>query len=284
MDIQTLLPRMSVLRRLRSRVIAAAGVQSVLEFESAWGLFEPNSTTWYPSQNANRIIDFGSLDTVITDDLLAPFESAGLPRVFLYLDPYPVVEQARAALKKAGFVKCIDLKVLARDLTGPIEERVWLGVETRIATHDDEADIEHILTYRGTQPAMWRDKVLGSLTEDGAAVHIATVDGEPAAVGVVNTVAGIAYLSNGTTIPELRGRGAQKALILSRLRAAKQVGSSAAFVETYCFLAASFNNLIKTGFVEFFQREIFRYEFDPSIRAALVDSDQGHPEPKDCDS
>jgi GNAT superfamily N-acetyltransferase len=279
-DTQPLLQRFSALRRARARTIEAAGVQTFLDFGGAWGLLDPASVGWYPSQNANRIVDLGCDGRTDVEGLTEPFALAALPRFFVYLDPYPVIKDAHRNLHQAGFRMCNEISVLVHNLT--TVPSVSGHVIVREATAEDVADLNTVLSYEGAQEPMWEDKVTGVLGQDGVAVYLAYQADAPIAVGVLNWTDGVGYLSNATTVPAHRGKGAQKALIAARLKSAGERGCDLAYVETYRFLQASYDNLTKAGFEELYARLIYRYEFDPSVRESLVDTVYGHepPSPK----
>lgn len=278
-SVSELLPRFSALRQARAKIIEAAGLQQILRFASGWGLLDKRARTWEPHKNGNRIIDYGYQGTFDTEDLSSPFAEAGLPRYFVYLDPYPGVSTARTRLAQAGHKRTFDIVVLGQTLAGDLPP-VDSGVTARKVGLGDIGDVMQVLTYHGTQQPMWVDKVQGSLTEAGASVHLSYSDGVPIAVGVLNTFEGLAYLSNATTVPMFRGRGAQQALIRSRLTEAKELGCDTAVVETHKTFTTSLNNLKRYGFEELFTREIYRFEFDPLIRETLTDCDSGHAEPE----
>lgn|GEM_PF-4764157 len=259
-----------MLRRARAHSIASANVQKFLDFGGPWGLLDPTASGWFPSQNGNRVIDLGCNGDHGVKLLSEPFKDAGLPRFFVYLDPYPVLQRVQLALHEAGYRCCNEVIVLARNLTGDqIQGHSTPQISIKVATTNDIDDLLRVLTYDGTQDPMWEDKVTGVLSRSGIEVHLATYDERPIAVGVLNYENGLAYLSNATTVPAFRGNGAQKALIHSRLQRAQILGCDLAYVETYRFLAASYNNLLKCGFCDLYSRQIFRYEFDSAIRATL---------------
>jgi GNAT superfamily N-acetyltransferase len=59
---------------------------------------------------------------------------------------------------------------------------------------------------------------------------LAEVDGEPAAAGALFLHGGVALLAGASTIPRLRNRGAQRALLETRLQYAKEAGSDLAMM------------------------------------------------------
>lgn len=271
--------RFAELKRARIKHICESGTQKVEEFDPAWAIVDPSTTSWFPSQNQNRIIDFAlveeSPDSRLSEimDVLAKY---GLPRYFAYLDPSTNFEPLAKALWIKGFRLGNSLSVLTRELR---EETVATGeLEIRVAGEGSVLDLEAVLSYEGTQEVMWRASTIGMIGQTDSAVVIAYRDGRPVATGAVTVHGGVAYLSNATTVPSYRGHGAQREVIAARLMVAQKRGCDLAFVETYPW-ANSYRNLVSCGFTNLYQRLIFRYEVDPVLRASLKDTIEGHPEP-----
>lgn len=264
MDVHRLLARLSGLRRHRARIIEAAGAQKIVKFRSGWGLVAPDSKEWEPHKNGNRVLGLGAFAEPSIDDLSMPFASAALPRFFVYLDPFPHEDEVRRELELAGFEPAMELIVLDSDLSSV--KPVSSNIEVRVASIDDIEDVFQVLTYHGTGPVMWEDKVRGSLVEDGAYVLLAYLNNTPIGIGILTEYKGLACFSNATTVPVFRRHGAQTALINARLRLAKEHHCDQAVVETHQTFSASLSNLQRCGFKVSHHRQVLRYEFDPSLR------------------
>lgn len=284
LDALEILPRLSKLRQSRARIIESAGAQKIVNFRSAWGILDKKGRAWEAPRNGNRVIDLGADGTCDVSDLPTPFSQAGLPRFFVYLDPYSGVERTRESLKAAGLKKCMDVIVSARALEGFTSHQPKTGLTVKVASEADTDDIFQVLTYHQTQPPLWEDKVRGSLHEEGANVHLAYWEGVPISVAVLNVSDGLAFLSNATTVPEFRGRGAQQALIGSRLGFARDKKCDIAIVESHHSFADSVHNLHSAGFEHLYDREVFRFEFDSGIRDRLTDATDGHQVPTETGS
>ena len=63
-----------------------------------------------------------------------------------------------------------------------------------------------------------------------ARLYVCFVEGRPAAAGALALTEGLGFLANAATVPELRGRGAQTALIRRRLRDSAAAGCGFVFV------------------------------------------------------
>jgi GNAT superfamily N-acetyltransferase len=88
-----------------------------------------------------------------------------------------------------------------------------------------------------------------------AAVH----DGQPVATGALFVADEVAWLGFAATEPELRGHGAQSALIATRLRAAAAMGCQICVTETMEELperpVQSYRNMLRLGFNEAYRRQ-----------------------------
>lgn len=278
METREFLPEISKLRRARAERGAAVGEIEVLDFQSCWSIFQASSSGWQPSQNTNRVIDFGLHGTFEVRDFLSEYQSKGAARVFVYLDPVPELSTARDELRKNGLKKGVEIQVLVRSLAN-INMVDFGSFDISVATESNWDDITQVLSFGGSQPPQWNEITWSSLQSDFATVLIARKSGVPAALGVLNCLGNFAYLSNGLTRPEYRNLGAQKSLIQARLELAREKGCEVAYSETYSFFAPSYDNLLKCGFQDAFGREIFRFEFEPKLQEQLEDTEYGHPEP-----
>ena len=272
--------RFAILKRYRAEAITKNGGQTLVSFDGPWCLVAPESTDWFPSQNLNRVIDLATMRGSFEEQiqvLKGTYESAGVTRHFAYLDPCVDLIAVATAMSKEEYRLGNSIAVLTRSLD---DVQVTEG-EFVIKTHSQKSmgDLRSVLTFGGSQPPMWLDSLTGTLSEEPNSVHIAYLGSKPVAVGAVTVHAGVAYLSNALTIPEARGKGAQTALISSRLSYAKRIGCDLAFVETYSW-ASSYSNLMASGFAPMYQRLIYRFEADKTIRSTLKETIDGHPPPK----
>lgn len=148
-----------------------------------------------------------------------------------------------------------------------------------LATKEVEDDLIRVLTFGGSQPPAFEDATLGLFERPGAFTLLAYDGDRPVATGCLYLHEGVAYLANGLTVPDARGRGFQTHLIRRRLEIALDIGARIAVSATYRFLERSYANLVRAGLVESWASRIYRYESDPVVRASLQHTDWGHPEP-----
>jgi ribosomal protein S18 acetylase RimI-like enzyme len=143
------------------------------------------------------------------DEALAPYRHA---RLRPWLELPPGAGALERALEQAGAERLADHVVLA----GPAESPEPL-LEVR------EGDPE-LFARTFARAVGAPDQARASIGRWNARLYVAFVEGRPAAAGALSTLDGVGHLANAATLPELRGRGAQTALIRRRIRDAAQAG------------------------------------------------------------
>ncbi|MCW5943933.1 MAG: GNAT family N-acetyltransferase [Fimbriimonadaceae bacterium] len=154
------------------------------------------------------------------------------------MTPLPGWEQRHSELDAAGLRRCVEL--------------VWLGAKLDrgfvlpcspappgkivLATAERRADLLRVLTLEETQPPAFEDATLGLFERPGAFTLLAYDGDRPVATGCLYVQDGVAYLANGLTIPDARGRGFQTHLIRRRIEVALDIGARIAVSATYRFL------------------------------------------------
>jgi GNAT superfamily N-acetyltransferase len=90
---------------------------------------------------------------------------------------------------------------------GSDEAALWAGISTRAWTHE----------YPELEPFMRQTGELLA-NRDGSVCFLAEINGQPGAAGALFLHQGVALLAGAATVPELRRRGLQNALLEARLR------------------------------------------------------------------
>jgi len=117
---------------------------------------------------------------------------------------------------RAGRAAHIRVRVIEQD-----EAEVWTGINARGWTHEHPEfegfmrEIGMLLTAR-----------------EGSVCFLAEIDGEPGAAGALAIHQGVALLAGAATVPDLRRRGLQGALLEARLRYAREHGCDLAMMVT----------------------------------------------------
>jgi GNAT superfamily N-acetyltransferase len=101
----------------------------------------------------------------------------------------------------------------------PEEAGLWSEVSARGWSHEHPELREFILQYCGISAASYQ-----------GLCFLAEVDGEPGAAGVLHVHDGVALFAGASTVPELRRRGLQAALLAERMRYAFQHGCELAMM------------------------------------------------------
>jgi GNAT superfamily N-acetyltransferase len=96
---------------------------------------------------------------------------------------------------------------------GPEEAHLWTDINARGWTHEHPELLDHILEI---------GQVIARRKE--SLCFLAEIDGKPGAAGVLFLHDGVALLGGAATVPELRRRGLQAALLKERLRYAFESG------------------------------------------------------------
>jgi hypothetical protein len=125
------------------------------------------------------------------------------------------------------------------------------GVTVRVARTDEDRDLWAVLEARGfTDDAPTADHV--QLARDisrrsDALLFIGSVDGEPAGTGMLVISHGIAAFNGDSTLPAMRNRGVQSAILAERLVHAEAAGCELALIEAAPG-GTSQRNQVRAGF------------------------------------
>lgn len=266
--------RISKFKRQRTAAITESGFQRVVELDRAWAIVCETSESWYPSQNLNRTIDLAANppSSLLLEQIQAVYATA--PRHFVYLDPCEDMVGWTTLLAQHGYYLGIAMAVLVGDV-----QPQSLDPAGPLVKPADLKSVHHVLTDGGKTEVSPTDITAAILERQDTQLFVAELDGEPVAVAAVSDHDRLAALAHANTRPDFRRRGAQTALIRARLNWASQRGCDVAFAETYAFLPSSYSNLERHGIHGLYQRQIWRFESDPRLRAGLAHTLDGHPEP-----
>jgi hypothetical protein len=106
-------------------------------------------------------------------------------------------------------------------ITGPEEADLWSGVSARGWSHDHPELMESMTQFGGVSAA-----------REHTVCFLAEADGVPGAAGVLCMHEGVALFGGSSTVPELRRRGLQTALLEDRMRYAIHHGCDLAMIVT----------------------------------------------------
>ena len=128
----------------------------------------------------------------------------------LYLS---ISEPAEGIARSAAGVR---VRVIGKD-----EAALWTDVCARGWTHE-HPELEDFMRQTGAL----------LVSREGSPCFLAEVDGQPGAAGAMVIHEGVALLAGAATVPELRRRGLQSALLEARLRYASEDGCDLAMMVT----------------------------------------------------
>ena len=104
-------------------------------------------------------------------------------------------------------------------VTGPEEAQLWNNISARGWAHDHPELMDFLLQFGAISTA-----------REGSVCFLAEVDGQPGAAGVLCVHDGVALFGGAATVPELRRRGLQAALMSERMRYAHDHGCDLAMM------------------------------------------------------
>lgn len=179
-------------------------------------------------------LDEGSADEAIAGEILR-FRGAAQD-VEWKLHDYDAPPDLRRRLLEHGFEAGPDEVLVAFDLSQP-PPPVAGGIETRLLEDPAEFDVVHrvrLAAFGESRP--WQVEALGEehrRDPNALRVHVAYVDGEPAAAGWsrLGPHTPFATLWAGGTVPKHRRRGAYRTLVSARLAEARDRGYHHALVD-----------------------------------------------------
>jgi len=106
-------------------------------------------------------------------------------------------------------------------VTGPEEAELWNKTSAAGWAHDHPELMDFLLQFGAISSA-----------REGSACFLAEVDGQPGAAGVLCIHGGVALFGGAATVPDLRRRGLQAALLAERMRYAHDFGCDLAMMVT----------------------------------------------------
>lgn len=216
-----------------------------------------SSTAKYPSTNRNRAEFIGVTRPASRGEIeeaAERFSAAGVRRWFFWLSPCPQMEEIRRWLPELGL----------RPFDGPRYITLARSAEA-VAPHETALRVRALTApeLHAHTPFLtelygdFAGACLGTIGRDDCA-HYLAFDGDRPVAAAGLCVAGVTgYLYLAATREPDRSRGAQNALIAARIRAAHACGCRIVMAETLSILRPSLANLIRQGFRECYDTQVF---------------------------
>jgi GNAT superfamily N-acetyltransferase len=207
----------------------------------------------------NRALGLG-LRVPVTDgalDEIAAFFGRHGVAYAITVTPGAEPEELPEQLERRGFARGYAWQKFTRG-TGPVPA-VQTDLRVERVGHEGAAAFGDVFTRAyGTPPAV--QPLLERLpSRRGWHCFLAFAGDTPAATGALYVTGDVGWLGIAGTLPELRGRGAQGAIIAARVEAARGVGCSVVVTETGVPVGGdagpSYRNLLRAGFEPAYERE-----------------------------
>ena len=194
----------------------------------------------------------------IIDEVAARVRRWRLPGVAWWVSSATLPPDTEATLRARGGKRIDAVRILARELDGdPVDLAVPADVSVELVADERAFLAASMVTVRGwgrKEPAgaaLAREfaEAVRDLEAWSSFRVLASVRGEPAAVGGCTLRAEVAHLWGAVTLREYRRRGAYRAVLAERLRLARAHGATLALVKGR--VETSGPILLRAGFAEY---------------------------------
>jgi len=258
--------------RLCARLVMAAPAHStggpfVLPLDGGLALFAG------PRSPMNKVIGFG-FDGELDLQELAAIEERWAERgepvrieLSILADPAVVAKLSERGYRLHGFENVLACRIagagrpaaaapeIAIEIVGDDSFEEWFTVAIdSFANMDGSGSAADAALPREELERLFRE-TMGPQSVEGLTRYIARLDGEPAGEAALHVDEGLALLAGSGTVPHLRGRGVQKALVARRLDDARREGCDMAVVVTAPGTRSQ-ENVMRRGFELLYTRAI----------------------------
>lgn len=214
----------------------------------------PAAVSPFPSRNQNEVQILETGARVNPPALIDYYQSRGVTLFNVWIDPLPTAAALVGDLLAAGFQRF-------EGTTYPVLVRLPAPAplppcDFALRHLDPATDAEAVSCYGDeTAQGNFRETLGREGFDHFAAFH----EGRPVATGRMFTHQGLSYLNDGGTLENFRNRGAQSALISTRVNRAMELRSELCIVQTLAFLGTSLGNLRRGGFQPVYERIVYSW-------------------------
>ena len=258
--------------RLCARLVMAApphasGGPFVLPIDGGLALFAG------PRSPMNKVIGFG-FDGELNLQEVATIEERWAERgepvrieLSILADPAVVAKLSERGYRLQGFENVLACRVpdagqaaaasleIAIEIVGDDSFEEWFTIALdSFSNMDGSGSFSDPVLPRDELERLFRE-AMGPQSVEGLTRYIARLGGEPAGEAALMIDEGLALLSGSGTLPDLRGRGVQKALVARRLDDARRAGCDLAVVVTAPGTRSQ-ENVMRRGFELLYTRAV----------------------------
>lgn len=248
--------------RSRRLSISCRAEQQIADVPRGWMCWDPASDGGeYPSTSPNRVHWFGAeypLSRHELDHAFAQVRARELHRVYLMINPRGwngAVDERFGELGATPWLSC-EYPVLVRPAAAIHPPRPCEFSIRTVSAEEAPAILDAGAACYGGNTA----RAQAMLERGYGELHAAFEGDRPVAFTfLMNLGKGFAYLGSAGTDPAKRGRGAQTALICSRVAAAAAAGCQWCISETNTAVTQSLRNLQRCGFETVFSWRVYSW-------------------------
>jgi len=225
--------------------------EGVLELDGATALRVPQAPS---SPMLNRIVELGVDESATESQLDAAIEAMAGLRFYVSVSPDAKPRELAEWLVARGFEPGWGWMQFRRGVDDvPAPETPLELVEIGREDVDDFARVVRVAYGLEAEVEAAIGHVVGVT---GWSCWLAYAGDEPAGAAALYVDDGAGYLGYAGTLPEHRGKGAQGALLATRIRRARELGCDAVYTETGERVADrpsdSYRNIVRAGFEELY--------------------------------
>ncbi len=225
-------------------------------FGNCYVTVDPDRQGPLASANLNRVYLCGTEAGMEPDGiarLIDLFRAQGVKRFFVWLSPGPDMELVRGWLEASGLsrIRRTGYPTLCRKCHVPVSFSTDLEIRQVSVREIDAARAQ-------LGETMWSEYAK-SAGEDGFFHYMAFDGALPVAIATLCIFEDLGYLMAAATAEGYRKRGAQQALIATRIRQAERAGCALLVSETLYMIEHSYRNLQRAGFQEVYEKEVYEW-------------------------
>jgi GNAT superfamily N-acetyltransferase len=217
---------------------------------------DPTRQGPFASANMNRVYMCGTepgMEADSVERLIDLFATHGVKRFFVWLSPGPDMNVMRGWLERCGLSRNrrTGYPTLCRSHPSPVPFNTDFEVR-EVSGREIEAARDQL------GETVWPEYAR-SAGEEGIFHYMAYDDRRPVAIASLCIFEDLGYLMAAATAESHRKRGAQQALIATRVQRAEQLGCSIQVSETLYMIEHSYRNLQRAGFEEVYEKEVYEW-------------------------